>query len=188
MKKVILVTILLFQVTFALSQTNQFKIEEEFTTVERAKKLSDSLKLPILVTNKYVFSIGEICYKRLLNGYVNDRENDGDINDRENDGDINNREKGGGNNDRNKGGTIAERKKKGKKNNRDITGNNNDRDNAGDNNDRDSDGSIGEGPHCSNTKKGKVILYTRYEIKENNAFIYFSNKTFNSKYFKINKL
>jgi hypothetical protein len=189
--------LLIFVSNCTFAQTNNFKIEEKFTTLARAKKVSDSLKLPILVTNEYVFSIGEICYQRLLDGYINDRNNYGDINERENDGDINNRENGGGNNDRNKGGAVAERNKNGKKNNRykagdnndrDKAGDNNDRDKAGDNNDRNSDGSIAEGPHCSNTKKGNVILYTRHEIKDKSAFIYFNNNTFNNKYFKINKL
>lgn len=182
---------------FTYGQTNSFKIEEKFTTFERAKQISDSTKLPILITEKYVFSVGESCAKNFIAGIVNDRNFDGSNNDRFKQGNNNDRLKEGDNNERNKGGATAERIKKGKKNNRNKDGDENDRDNDGDindrnkdgnNNDRNSNGEISSGPYCSNTKKGKLLLYSRQEINSKKSYIYFENQTFNNKYFKITKL
>lgn len=173
---------------FTIAQSNSFKLEEKFTTIERAKKISDSLKLPVLITDTYVFSIGDSCYKRMLEGYINNRDADGD---------LNNRDKDGANNERNKGGAVAERTKKSKKNKRNKDGDSNDRDEDGDvndrnkdgnNNNRNADGSVNQEPYCSNTKKGKILLYTIRDINVKKATIYFENQTFNNNYFKINKL
>ena len=173
---------------FTYAQTNSFKLEEKFTTVERAKQLSDSLKRPVLISEEYVFSIGDNCYKNFIAGIINERNNDGENNDRYKDGNFN---------DRNKGGAVADRQKKGKKNNRNKGSNQNERDNDGDINDRNkdgkntnrnSDGSVGDGPHCSNTENGKLLLYTRHNIKIKTAYIFFENQTFNNKHFKIKKL
>jgi hypothetical protein len=93
MKKNYFFFLMILIANFTIAQSNSFKLEEKFTTIERAKKISDSLKLPILITDTYVFSIGDSCYKRMLEGYINNRDADGDLNDRD---------KYGANNERNK--------------------------------------------------------------------------------------
>ncbi len=160
-------------VVSATAQTNSFKLEEKFTTKERAIKISDSINLPVLITNEYVYSIGDSCYKRMLAGDSNVRNNDGDSNDRNNDGDSNDRLKGGSVKDRNKGGAVANRKKNGKNNDRDDDGDVNDRNKDGNINNRNADSSISNEPYCSNTKNGKILLYTTRTINEKKAYIYF---------------
>lgn len=155
---------------------------------DEIKKIAETTHKALFITNNKVYSIGGDCIGRLLDGNINDRENDGDNDERFKDGN---------NNDRNKGGDVADRKRKGKNNNRNKRGDNNDRDNDGDSNNRNQggdvdtrslDGAIGTGTGCSIAKNGKVLLYTRQTIDSKKAKILLGGKYFDKKYFKIIQL
>jgi hypothetical protein len=188
MKKIFLLTILLFQLTFVFGQDRTFSYVDKYENDEKLKLLAESINKPLLITENKIYSIGSDCLTRLFDNNINERNDDGDSNERFKDGE---------NDERKKGGDIAYRTKKSKKNKRNKDGNSNDRDDDGDVNNRNSDGNsnnrnadglISDGPRCSYTKNGKILLYTRQEINSKKAKIYYNNKYFSNKYFKIIKL
>lgn len=188
MKKSFLLLSLLFQMIFTYAQDKVFSYLTVFNGEQQLKQIADSLDKPLLIYNNKIYVIGSDCLTRLFDGSLDDRDKDGDSDNRFSDG---------AGNERNKGGAVADRKKKGKRNNRDKGGSNSDRDDDGDVNDRkmgagsdnrDTGGSIADGPRCSYAKNGKILLYTRQEIKGSNAQIYYNHQYFSNKHFKIIKL
>ncbi|MFI5133256.1 MAG: hypothetical protein ACHQEB_02915 [Chitinophagales bacterium] len=204
--KCLLIILFLFNVA-SYSQGRQFSYIGKYTDEKNLKVIADSLNIPLLVTSdNKVYSIGSECITRLMDGDINDRDKEGDVgdrkkkgskNDRNNDGADNDRNKNGSSDERNKGGDVGYRNKKGNKNNRNKGGDDNDRNKNGDDNDRDksgdadsrnSDGAVSNGPRCSVAKNGKILLYTRQDINSKEANIYYKEKFFNNKYFKIIQL
>lgn len=187
--KIKILLIILFQVThLAYGQDKIFSYLAKYEGQQQVKKIADSINKPLLVTKDKIYVIGSDCLTRLF---------DGNLDDRDKGGDSDNRYKDGNGNERNKGGGVADRNRKGKGNKRDKGGSNSDRDDDGDVNERnkgagsdnrDAGGSIAEGPRCSYAKSGKILLYTRQEIKSSTAQIYYNNKYFSNKYFKIMQL
>ncbi len=184
----ILICSLLFYSISVKSQDYTFSFIKEIKSENEIATLADSIKKPLLITGNKVYSIGSNCISRLLDGSIDDRDNDGD---------SDNRLKNGDNDERNKGGATADRKKKGGLNKRNKKGNNNDRDKDGDNDKRDIDGdsdsrnvdgTVGEGTRCSVAKNGKLLLYTRQKISVKTSKIFFNQKFFSNKYFKIIQL
>lgn len=180
-----------------ISQDNTFTYVGKFETQEALNSYLQKSALPCLVVDEDIYVIGSDCISRALDGDMSDRDSDNNSNDRDSDGENNNRSKFGTNNERNKAGGIAERKTKGSKRNRDNDGDNNNRDSDNDVNDRDKDGASGnrnkagaisEGVRCAIDRKGKVLLYSRKKIDVKRAKIYYQNKYFNKKYFKIIQL
>jgi hypothetical protein len=179
MKKLFVFLILLAVAKLNYCQDRTFSYLGEISNSDEVKKIADSLHKPLLVVGIKVYAIGSNCITRALSGDVNDRDGDGDANDRLNDGE---------NNERKSGGDIRDRKRKGRKSARDKDGDTNDRDEDGDVNARNADGSISQGTRCSISKKGKLLLYTREKISSKKAKIYFINKYFSNKHFKIIEL
>jgi hypothetical protein len=185
--KVCVILLLLFAKT-AYSQDYTFTFIENYNGQARLKRLSDSLGRPLLLSMNKVYSIGSNCITRLLNGELDDRDDDGDVDDRGNDGNANQRLKAGKNDERTKSGGVGDRQKKGKNNNRRKGGDDDDRDSSGDVDTRNLAGGIGLGNRCSVAKNGKVLLYTRQKMDSRNSTIFFHDKSFNNRYFKIIQL
>jgi hypothetical protein len=188
-KKTLLVFVLSLCLFITKAQDKTFSYLGEFASNGEIKKLADSLKKPLLINGTKVYTIGTSCISRMLDGDANDRDDDGDASgDRDKDGNINNRNSGGAVGDRKDNGKANKRKKKGGANDRDKDGDVSDRDEDGDVNDRNADGKIIEGTRCSTTKKGKLLLYTRQKISSSKAQIYYKDRYFNNRYFKIIQL
>jgi hypothetical protein len=178
-KKILLLQLFIYLSTALIAQDKTFSYIMDIDNPDQIKLIADSLKKPLLISGNKIYAIGSKCINHLLDGTVNDRDDDGDVNDRDKDGGINGRKKGG---------DVSDRKRKGKSNKRNKDGDANDRDSDGGTNNRDKDGSIGTGPRCEINTKGKLILYTRQKINKKKAQIYYKGNYFNYKSFKIIQL
>lgn len=185
--KICAILFLLFAKT-TYSQDYTFMFLENYHSQTRLKLLGDSLNTPLLISANKVYAIGSSCITRLLNGDLDDRDADGDVNGRNNDGNANQRLKAGNNDERTLSGGVGDRNKKGKNNNRRNGGGGDDRDAGGDVDTRSLEGSISLGTRCSIAKNGKVLLYTRQKIDASKSTIFFHDKLFNKRYFKIIQL
>lgn len=152
---------LVLLINISSAQDRLFSYIGKYSSENELKVIADSLKKPILVTGDKVYAIGSDCITRLFDGDSNDRNKDGSENDRDNDGNKNNRKNGGDDNDRDKGGDE------------DV---------------RNAAGAVANGPRCSTTKSGKILLYTRQDINSKNASVYYKEKFFNNKYFTLSEL
>lgn len=172
--------LLFLQITsLVYGQDKIFSLLATYQGEQQVKQLSDSINKPLLVTKEKIYVIGSDCLTRLFDGNINDRKDDGNNDDRNNGGNADKREKGGG---------IGDRKRKAKNNNRNNDGDIDERNNGAGSDNRDAGGDIADGPKCSYTKSGKILLYTRQNIKSSEAKIYLNNRYFLNKYFKIIKL
>ncbi len=169
MKKYFLIAFIL-NISIVYGQDNSFKFIEKFTGEVRAKNISDSFKLPILITQNNIYSIGYLCVSKLIDGDYDERNNSGNVDDRNKDGNVSVRNKGGAVENRKNSGETEKRK------------------NGGDIDSRKLEGSVSKLPYCSKDNKGKLIFYTNQEIVLKKSKIYFEGNYFNYKYFKIEKL
>jgi hypothetical protein len=188
MKFYLLIYPLLLMQPIVNAQDKLFSYWGEMSNKAQIQALGDSIKKPLFITGNKIYIIGSACITRDLGGDVNDRNDDGDANDRLNDGGANNRKNAGATAERKKKGNNKNRNKDGDANDRDEGGDANDRDEDGDANDRDIAGAKTLGARCSRTKSGKVLLYTRQDLKSSGAEIYYNHHFFNNKYFKIKQL
>lgn len=174
--------------TSAYAQDYTFTFVENYKDQNRLKFLADSLKSPLLFSATKVYAIGSSCVSRLLDGDINDRDNDGDNNNRFKAGDNDERNKSGEVGDRVKKGKTDKRNKRGKADNRYADGDSDSRDAGGDVDTRTLAGGISVGNRCSIAKNGKVLLYTRQVMDAKKSNIFFQDRSFNSKHFKIIQL
>jgi len=188
MKIKIWVIFFLLVVTNAYGQDYSFSFIENYKDQKRLKLIGDSLKVPLLISNNKIYVIGSSCTSRLLHGDLNGRNDDGGANERANDGNANPRFKAGDHENRGKSGGVGDREKKGKSLNRRKGSDENDRDNDGDVDTRNLDGGISLGTRCSVARNGKILLYTRQKIDARQSNVFFNDRLFNSKYFKIIQL
>lgn len=170
------------------AQDYTFSYIKDFTGENEIKAVADSLKKPLLITGNKIYAIGSDCVSRLLDGNADDRDNDGGNNNRNKVGENDERNKGGGVGERDTRGKNNKRRKDGDGNGRDKDGDGNRRDKNGDADARNSDGAVSLGTRCSIAKNGKVLLYTRQKISAGNSKIYYEQKFFSNKYFKIIQL
>lgn len=184
----IILIILLFKVSPLVAQDFTFTFIKHFKNETEVIAVGDSLKKPLLVTDNKIYAIGSDCLTRLFDSSINDRGGDGDSDERFKEGNAD---------ERKNGGAVADRNSRGRKNGRNKNGNNNDRDEDGDVNYRNrgagsdirrADGSVADGPRCSYTKSGKILLYTRQNLDSKKSKIYYASNFYSNKYFKIIKL
>lgn len=174
------ILIIFFQVTIAAyGQDNSFSFVGAYKDEASLFKLADSMKRPLLISENKIYVIGSSCITRLFDSSISNRNGDGDSNERYRDGDADERKSGGG---------IADRNRKGKNNHRDDDGDVNERNKGASSDSRNAAGAIAEGPRCSYTKSGKILLYTRQDINPKKSRIYYANNFYSNKYFKIIKL
>ncbi|OYU82855.1 MAG: hypothetical protein CFE24_13875 [Flavobacterium sp. BFFFF2] len=188
MKKKLSFLLFLFYFSFINAQDMTFSYVGKYENIEKLKQIADSINKPLLVTEDKIFSIGSDCLTHLFDGSINDRNSDGNSDDRYKDGDSDERKKGGGIVERTKKSNRNNRNKEGKFDERDEDGDVNDRYKDGASENRNSNGSISDGPRCSYSKNGKILLYTRQNINAKKSQIYYKNKFYSNKYFKIIQL
>lgn len=189
MKKLITCTCFFLSFGFSHAQDFSFTFVKTFTDEKEIVSLYDSIKKPLLIFQNKIYAIGSDCTNySLLDGTFNQRNKDGKTSRRNKGGKNDQRFSDGDTDQRLAGGDIGERNKSGKSDKRRKGGKSDRRNKGGNSDDRNSGGTLSNAPRCEVSDNGKLVLYTRQEIKSKNAQIYYKHQFFNKKYFKINTL